>query len=179
MEDRNGCETAILLTSATEPDAADLIIFSNRRSDAPQEVLALTRNIAFSGPLFGQAPFLEPGPNGALLLHEEQIGIGRTPWTNTLTIVSRDDGLVVAGQTYATYDRIVNDSYSCDVNLLKGDWTSAADRVDSESDETTYDVSQSGQIAPTRPALRDWSWSRGLPAPCEASLDAWFNTDPG
>jgi len=103
----NGCETAVLLTSETDLDAADLLIFSDRRGSEPQSVLAVVRGIAYNGAWFGQSPVLEAGENGALLVAEEQIAIGRTPWMQSLTIVHREGEFLVAGHTYSTYDRIV------------------------------------------------------------------------
>jgi hypothetical protein len=176
IPDRNGCETAVLLTSETDPDSADLIIFSDRRTD-PQEMLLVVRNVAYNGPWFGQSPFLEGEVGGPLLLREEQIGIGRSPWEQTLTIVHRDDGFLVAGQTYGTYDRISPGSFSCDVNLLTGDWTTDAFRENPETAEVYYDVSQTGQLEPARPSLADWSYARGLPTPCAEAASAWFYAD--
>lgn len=178
VEALNGCETAVLLTSDSDPDAADLMILSDRRASDAQSILSVTRNIAFNGAMFGQSPRLEAGDNGTLYVHEEQIGIGRSPWTNTLTIIHRDDGFLVAGQSYSTYDRIAGGTYSCDVNLLTGGWIIAADRINTESGETIYDVSDTGTAMSARPVLADWSWSRGLPAPCEVPLTDWFNAEP-
>ena len=177
VEALTGCETAFLLTSETQDDAADLVIVSDRRASDPAALLITRRSIAYSGAFFGQSPSLEAGPNGALFLHEEQAGVGRTPWMQTLTIVHRDDGFLVAGQTYSSYDRLSGGGFSCDVNLLTGDWTASADRVNPENGETTYDASGRGTIAPARPALADWAPGQSLPGPCETALTAWFNAE--
>ena len=174
----NGCETAVLLTSETDPDAADLLIFSDRRGSEPQSVLVVVRGIAYNGAWFGQSPVLEAGENGALLVAEEQIAIGRAPWMQSLTIVHREGEFLVAGHTYSTYDRIVGGTFSCDVNLLTGDWVVNADRSNPETGATTYDVSETGRVAGERRALADWSSGNLLSAPCEASLSAWFEAAP-
>lgn len=173
----NGCETIVLLASDAEPDAADLLIFSDRRASDPQSMLVVARNITFNGPMFGQSPSLQAGDNGAFYINEEQTGVGRTPWTNTLTIVHRAEGFLVAGQTYTTYDRIVGGNFTCDVNLLTGDWVVEADRINPETEEITYDVSDRGAGPGQRPLLADWSWSAGLPAACDRALGAWFNAE--
>lgn len=175
VEARNGCETVVLLASETEPDSADLIIVSDRRAQDPQAILAVVRNIAFSGAWFGQSPMLEISSDGMLLLHEEQIAIGRTPWSQTLTIAHDADGFVVSEQAYATYDRAVGGDFSCDVNLLTGEWSHGGERSNPETEEVTYDVSDAGRGAGVRHALAGWSWASGLPAPCEAPLNAWFD----
>lgn len=177
VEAQSGCETAVLLASENAEDSADLVIVSDRRVPDLQSTLITARGIAYSGTFFGQSPSLEASASGALLLHEEQIAVGRTPWMQTLTIQYLDDGFLVVGQSYSSYDRLSGGGFSCDVNLLTGDWTTSADRMNPESGETTYDVSHSGTIAPARQALSEWSPRQGLPAPCETALTAWFNAD--
>lgn len=175
VEARDGCETVALLASETDPDAADLIIVSDRRSQDPQATLAVVRNIAFSGAWYGQSPTLEISAEGLLLLHEEQIAIGRSPWTQTLTIAHDADGFVVTEQAYSTYDRAVGGSFSCDVNFVSGEWSHSAERPNPETEEIIYDVANAGRGAGVRHALAEWNWGQGLPIACEAPLNAWFN----
>ncbi len=178
VEALNGCETAVLLASETAPDTADLVILSDRRAAEPQTVLALVRGMAFDGPLFGQAPRLEAGPGNALRLVAEQIGIGRSPWSQALTIVHRGDGFLVAGLTYETYDRVVGGSLVCDVNLLTGDWATTAERVNMETGTVTFERAQTGRIAGARPPVTDWRADDPLPQPCEAALAEWYDAAP-
>lgn len=175
LDTPHGCETAVLLASETEPDAADLIVFSDARAQAPQEILAVVRSIAFSGPWMGQAPRLGNGMGGQLLLHEEQIAMGRTPWMQTLTIAGGGAGLIVAGLSYSTYDRPMGGGFSCDVDYVSGDWVVQWDRPNPETGETIHDVSDRGQMARAPVALAAWSRGQGLPTPCVRAMDAWFD----
>ncbi|GAB5445610.1 hypothetical protein [Gymnodinialimonas sp.] len=179
LDGHPGCETAVLLASETEPDAADLIIFSAAPAPDSQEILAVARAVAFSGAWMGQMPRLEAGADGQLLLHEEQIAIGRTPWTQTLTIANGDTGLVVVGLSYSTYDRPMGGGFSCVVDYLAGDWALDWDRPDPESGETIHDVSDQGQIEGAPPTLATWAWDQGLPAPCACAVNAWFDASEG
>ncbi|WP_341861904.1 hypothetical protein [Gymnodinialimonas sp. 57CJ19] len=180
VEERHGCETVVLLTSETEPDTADLLIFSDRRANAPHESLAVARNIAFNGPMFGQSPSLAQAENGSLQVIEEQIGIGRFTWTNELTIAYRDGAFVMAGQTYSTYDRIMGGSYSCDTNLLTGDWIASAERPDPDEtqDAPIFDVTERGQIAGAHIALSQWNPEQSRPQPCDDVFTAWYEAAP-
>lgn len=178
IEERNGCETAVLLSSSDEPDAADLVILSDRRATDPQEILATVRGIAFNGPLFGQAPSLEQSENGSLLVHAEQIGIGRSPWTETLTLAYREGAFVVAGRTFSTYDRIALGDFSCDVNLLTGDWVSHAQRSNGETGDPIYQSEQSGRVEGARIPLAEWNRDIQLPQPCLDEMSAWWAAEP-
>ena len=178
VADLNGCETAVLLASDTEPDTADLIIFADRRAADGPIILAATRSIAYNGPLFGQSPLLEQAQNGSLRLHAEQVGIGRAPWTETLTIAYRDGDFLIAGRTYTTYDRALGGGFTCDINLLTGDWVTSADRPNPETEETIYEADNSGRLPPEQPLLDDWTWTTPLPTPCAIELDAWWAAAP-
>ncbi len=178
VEGRTGCETAVLLTSETEPDSADLVIFTDRRAHGEMSILEVVRNISFNGPMFGQTPWLEQAENGSLLLQSEQIGIGRSPWNQTLTIAFRDGAFVVAGLTYSTYDRIAAGGANCDVNFLTGDWEIFAERPNPETEETIYEANETGQMAPARPLLAEWNWTAPLPEPCSTALAEWWASEP-
>lgn len=180
VEARNGCETVVLLASETESDTADLLILSDRRANAPQEILTVAHNVVFNGPMFGQAPSLARAENGSLRVIEEQTGIGRFPWTNALTIAYRDGAFLVAGQTYSTYDRILGGSYSCDTNLLTGDWVASAERPDPDGtqDVPIFDVTERGQIAGARIALSQWHQGHSRPQPCDDVFTAWYEAEP-
>ncbi|MBY4892591.1 hypothetical protein KUL25_07415 [Rhodobacteraceae bacterium N5(2021)] len=178
IEARNGCETFVLLTSESEPDTADLIIFSDRRAQAPQEILGIARNIAFNGPWFGQAPSLSLADDGSVQVLEEQIAIGRSPWTQSLTIDFIDGMFIVSERGHSTYDRATGGGFNCDVDFMTGAWAISADRPDPGSGETVYDVSDSGTIPPAPIALSDWTWTSPLPVPCADALDAWWAVAP-
>ncbi len=179
VEGSNGCETAVLLTSEDEPDGADLVIFTDRRRSDGSAVLEVVRNIAFNGPLFGQAPWLEEAENGSLLLQSEQIGIGRSPWSQTLTIAFRDSAFVIAGFTYSTYDRLDAGGFRCDVNMLTGDWEVFGERGgEGETEAVLYSVADSGRAEIPRVRLSEWDWTAALPAPCTGPLDDWWAAGP-
>ncbi|MEX3014871.1 hypothetical protein [Gymnodinialimonas hymeniacidonis] len=179
IDARNGCETAVLLASEEEPDAADLVIFSDRRAHDPQSILAVVRNIAFNGPMFGQAPWLEAAENGSLLLQSEQIGIGRNPWSRTLTIAFRDDALLIAGFTHATYDRLDASVFRCDVNILTGAWEVFAERSGEDPEgPLLYQSEETGNIEPETIALVAWDWNTPMPEPCSATLTEWWEYAP-
>ncbi|WP_224815300.1 hypothetical protein [Hasllibacter sp. MH4015] len=178
VEALNGCETALLLTSEVEPDTADLIIISDRRAFDEQRVLAVVRDVAFNGPMFGMSPSLEGAANGALRLLEEQIGVGRSPWTQALTILHDGDGFIVAGRSFSTYDRAMGGGFGCNVDFRTGEWNILADRPDPETDQTIYEADESGRIAPQHIALADWTWTMALPQPCTDAAEAWWAAEP-
>ncbi|WP_417807975.1 hypothetical protein [Thioclava sp.] len=115
----DGQPDAALITQAEGGDAGlslylgDPVFGLKRVVDRP--------HVIFSGPMGGQTPALLPGSSSSFKLHQEQIGIGRTPWESTLSIAWRNGQFVLAGYSYQFYDRINPEHYgSCDVNLLAG-----------------------------------------------------------
>lgn len=114
------------------PDAAFLIRADGGMSDLlimtgdPVDGLVpATGAIAavFAGPMAGQTPGLVARSDTSFVVTSEQIGIGRTPWTQRVTIAYRDGSFVVAGFTYQFYDRIdPSRTGMCDVNLLNGQY---------------------------------------------------------
>ena len=168
VPDRPGCETAILMASATEPDRADLVVLTDRRGDPAVEPLLVARGIAFNGAMFGMQPRLAQAANGSLLLTSENSGVGRTAWTETLTLAFRDGGFVVAGLTWQAFDRITGGAAGCDLNLLTGDYAASAQRPDAGTV-----LSETGRLAGARIAAADWVAQSVFPAPCaeaEAAL---------
>lgn len=179
VEANNGCEQVILLASETVPDAADLVILTDWRGDPPSVPLAIVRNVAFNGVLWGMEPSMTVTERGSLVLSSQQTGIGRTPWTQDVTIAHRDGAFVVAGITYGSYDRAVGGEFTCDVNLLTGDFAVSALRPDPEDEEATITVhSSSGRGEAIHLPLSDLTIDTPLPAPCLAGLDAWWAAAP-
>lgn len=121
--DHIGEERAILLTSS-DPDAvaADLVILAGGPDGRTGEVITVARNIVWAGAMAGQVPWLEIADSGSLLVHAEQISIGRNPWEETLTLAEREGQIRVAGYTLNQWDRITAGSAQCDWNLLTGKW---------------------------------------------------------
>lgn len=174
----NGCEYALVLASTSEPDRADLVILPNRLARDAGPPIAVLPNLAYAGGFFGQQPSLEPGPEGGLILHEEQIAMGRTPWMQSLELRYRDGAFIVAAFSYSSYDRPMGGGFGCDVNYLEHAWFVSADRVNPETGEVTYDVSDTGNLPDATPVLDDWRDRRDLPAVCRDALGAWFDAAP-
>ncbi|MDO5621408.1 MAG: hypothetical protein Q4G24_08065 [Paracoccus sp. (in: a-proteobacteria)] len=115
-----GQERAVLVQA--DDAGADLYIFAGVPDDRAGELILHVPDLVFSGQMAGQTPWLEQAENGSLLLHAEQIGIGRTFWERTLTIAQRDGAIVVAGSTYSSLDRLSASTIDCGWNLLTGKW---------------------------------------------------------
>lgn len=88
--------------------------------------LTLVRHIpgaVFAGPMAGQRPRIKPRSDSSFVIRAEQIGIGRAPWVQSVTIAHRGGDYVVAGFTHGFYDRLdPARSGVCDANLLTGAW---------------------------------------------------------
>lgn len=174
VEATHGCETFVLLRSETEPDAADLVIFSDARAQDPQQILTVARNLSFNGPFFGQTPELEQADSGGVNVLEEQIAYGRTPWFQTLTLGHDGDTFVITHFAYSTYDRASGGDFSCTINTVEGDWTASGIRDVEGSDTPSYDVTQTGQLEGGAWPLSGWSSIQGLPPVCEVAVSDWF-----
>jgi hypothetical protein len=174
----DGCERALLLASETEPDSADLVILPNDLAGGIGAPLAVVRSIAYAGGSFGQRPTLEAAADGSLLIHEEQIAIGRNPWTRTVTVVHSGTAFRIAGLSYSTYDRPGGGGFTCDVDFPNRRWAIRADRVNPETGETTLEVDDTGDLAPAYPTLSQWSYDTPLPQDCAAALTDWFDAAP-
>lgn len=175
IHDSTGCETVILLESAEEADTADLVILTDRRTEPPAAPLLVVRSVAFNGAMWGMAPSLEQAPNGSLLLHSEQTGIGRYPWTQTLTLAFREGEFLVAGFSYSTYDRALGHNFGCDLNLLTGRYEATLVRVTDPDAGTEEATDLGGRTAPERVAVRAWDAFRPLPAPCAEAMDGFYD----
>jgi hypothetical protein len=104
---------------------ADLYIYRNlepaRDLVTPAKPFLVKKNAAWSGAMWGTRPSLEVNAKGGLLIKSENTGIGRDRWSQTVTVVSRNNELVVAGFTRESYDTLdPNAAHSCDLNFLSG-----------------------------------------------------------
>lgn len=178
VADSAGCEMVFLLASEGLPEEADLVILPNSATEGPPEPLEVARGVAYAGRFFGQRPELAVSRDGRLILREEQTAIGRTPWTQDISIAHQGGAFVVVAQSWSAYDRPAGGGFSCVVEYDDRRWQVTADRVNPESGETTYDVSESGRLAPAWPILGRWRRDRPLPAPCAEALEAWFSASP-
>ena len=114
-----------LVLVAGEPSEADLYVYldlpDNPAEQARIKPALIKRNVAFSGPMFGQAPSLTVNAKGSLVLTSMNEAIGRDKWTEKVTIAWRKDLLAVVGITYQMHDGLdPKGGGSCDLNLLSG-----------------------------------------------------------
>lgn len=133
-----GTERAVLVQSAEpDADAADLHAFASPPDERAGSLIATITAMAYAGQMGGQTPWLEVADNGSLLIQSEQIGIGRHPWSLTLTVTEPDGQILLAGLTHVTWDRATVGSVSCDWNLLSGRWHTEWDRADQPEEGIT------------------------------------------
>jgi hypothetical protein len=79
------------------------------------------KNAAWRGMMWGTQPSLETTDKGALLLKSENDSIGRSRWSQVLTILYRQKEFVVAGVTFRSRDALDPNAWmACDLNLLTG-----------------------------------------------------------
>ncbi len=104
---------------------ADLYIYSTvqdpQTKDDKLNLFLKKKEIAFSGPLWGQLPSIEVSGKGSLRIKSENSAIGRNRWTQVLTLAYREERFVVLGITYTSYDTLDPNSFTdCDLNLVTG-----------------------------------------------------------
>ncbi|MEZ5752244.1 MAG: hypothetical protein R3D60_09865 [Paracoccaceae bacterium] len=109
-------EDAAMLIQA-EDGLADLIVywgsFQGMRADFTLP------SVVFAGPMAGQTPQLRRRSDSAFDILTEQTGVGRTPWSQAITVAYRGGSLMVAGFDHGFYDRLDLSHYgNCSVNLL-------------------------------------------------------------
>lgn len=102
---------------------ADLYIYralEPNRTAPPKPALVKT-NAAWSGAMWGTRPSLEVSDKGSLLIKSGNEAIGRSRWSQTVTVVYRDKQFIVAGLTYEWRDTFdLNANGVCDINFLTG-----------------------------------------------------------
>lgn len=177
VDDLNGCEQVTLLESQTEPDAADLLIFPDRRTDEAEGPLLVLRGMVFNGAMWGMAPALEETADG-FRLTSEQTGIGRYPWFETIDVGHDGTGFIVTRYSYSAYDRAWPRYVSCEADFLAGTYRAEWERGDPENEEADPEIHQSGGVIDAGPVpLRDWRMHSLRPAPCRTAADAAFSGD--
>ncbi|PVH28637.1 hypothetical protein [Pararhodobacter oceanensis] len=160
----DGDPDAVLLVQSETPDSADLRVYLGTfRGLEPQFT---TFSATYAGPWGGQTPGLVALTPTTFAITSEQTGIGRTPWTQRITIAYREDSFRVAGFTHQFYDRI-DPAYhgSCDVNLLTGDYV-----LERNSGDPAQVRNDSGRLAPGGFALQDLTLDY-IPQICRALFD--------
>ena len=97
--DGNEAQEAVVLIPGVDGDA-DLVVYDNDGFSGLTPVLVL-EGVVFAGPMAGQAPSLAPHGAAGFVLGSEQTAVGRTPWSQAVTVLWRDGGFVVAGYDYS------------------------------------------------------------------------------
>lgn len=96
-----------------------LHVFLSQPTGAFQHIVA--PHLAWTGAMWGTLPSLEPTEKGSLKVHSENSAIGRSRWSQTLTLSFREGKLVVSGYTWSSYDTLdPSAGRQCDLNLLTG-----------------------------------------------------------
>lgn len=120
---------------------ADLTLYRGGGIHGLDPILTL-RGAVFAGPMAGQAPAFEARTPTSFGIATQQIGVGRLPWHQRVTIAYRDGDFLVAGYTYTFYDRLDLGHHGvCDVNLLTGDYEIRISRSDTQPDGTAIEDS--------------------------------------
>lgn len=106
-----------------EDDEGEVDLLIHEGDFAGMTVALRVPGVIFHGGMGGGRPQLIARSETSFALHQEWLGIGRTPWTRTLTVAHRGGDYVLAGFTHAFADRLDPErSGLCDVNLLNGRW---------------------------------------------------------
>ena len=177
VRDLNGCEQVTLLSSDTDPDTADLLIYPDRRTDDARGPLLVLRGVAFDGAMWGMAPALETIPAG-VRLSTEQSGIGRFPWFESIDIAHDGSDFIITGYSYSTYDRALPRVFQCTVNLLTGAYRHEAEIGDAETESADPTVmEETGFVAPLHLRLVDWAGTGAAMPPCDAARATAFGWD--
>lgn len=154
-------DLAILTPGAA--GTADLILYHGGPQGMTRALVL--RGAVFAGPMAGQTPSLAARSATSFAILSEQIGIGRSPWEQAVTVAWRRGGHVVAGFTHAFFDRLDPERQGrCDVNLLTGGWEAAFSPGTGQPPRQA-----SGRDGPRAFPLADLT-EDFLPAPCLALL---------
>lgn len=122
-------ETGALIDELTQDMNKDNIAetLQLRKSDHGASLILKTEtqtltftDIVFSG-IAGQQPSLEALENGSVRLKSQNSAIGRSRWSQTLTLVYRQQAYRIGGFTWQEYDTLQQyPALFCDLNLLSG-----------------------------------------------------------
>lgn len=111
-------DRAILSLSPGKEDA-DLYIILSVTEANPQ--FYEKKGIVWAGTMWGTLPSLKVNQRGSIVVESENVGIGRFKWNQSMTIVLRQNQLLVGGFSYNYFDGIDPEKGgSCDLNLLAG-----------------------------------------------------------
>lgn len=160
----DGLPDLAVLSEGADTALADLTIYhGGGRRLSP--VLSVP-GAAFSGPMHGQAPGLTARTATSFVIASEQIAVGRSPWTQDVTVAFRDGAYVVAGFTHGFYDRLDPErGGNCDVNLLTGGWEAGYRPGDGQPERNA-----AGRDGPRAFPLAEFT-ADYRPEPCRALFD--------
>lgn len=167
-----GCERIFLLASAASGETADIIMLSGHSRDTTIPLL-VARDVAFNGPFEGMIPSIERADDGRLLVQSEQFSFGRHPWFQTLTIGWSGSEMVVQHYAFSSYDRISNDGYTCDVDLMAGRYISLVSLFDAQT-ETDEDIREEGEIVIEPIPVAEWSAREHEITVCSAAANRFY-----
>jgi hypothetical protein len=122
FESNGEVDRAVLVEN--DDAGADLYMFLNLDpvgSRGAVKPALLKKNAAWSGSMWGSRPSLALSDKGSLLIKSSNEAIGRSRWSQTLTVVYRNKEFVVAGLTHESRDTLdLKAGGSCDLNFLSG-----------------------------------------------------------
>ncbi|MEO0544719.1 MAG: hypothetical protein AAFY99_12970 [Pseudomonadota bacterium] len=133
-----GDDLAILIEPSAESDADyTLVILADAAGPGGSlGEIARFENAAWggTGDIYGNRPSVAFTDAGSLQLRSGNDAIGRNRWQQTLTLVWRENTVILAGFTYFERDTLSeNSEYGCDINLL----TSVAEITNANSVQRT------------------------------------------
>jgi hypothetical protein len=103
---------------------ADLYIYLSvdaAKADAPLKPALVKKDAAWSGVMWGTRPTLDVSDKGSLFVKSGNEAIGRGRWSQTLTVIYRNNDFIVAGLTRSARDTLdLKAGGSCDLNFLTG-----------------------------------------------------------
>lgn len=114
-------DRAFLVAPDNDDQDVGLYIYLGDQASTLPTLEIFKPNLVWSGAMWGTTPSLMLGKSGSLEVISSNEAIGRSRWSQTLTLAYRSGAFVVAGYTYNSYDTLdLSAGISCDVNLLTG-----------------------------------------------------------
>lgn len=172
----DGCEQVVLLES-DEPETADLVILTDRRTDPAGAPLLVARSFSFNGGMWGMSPSLQDVGNRQINVQSEQSGIGRHPWFQDLAIGWQEDGFVLLSYSYSSYDRLSASSFTCEVDYTTGQFRTEIAINDPETEVETTEA-DSGDTDPDPIPLTQWHAFAPMPELCTQAWNRYFDLTP-
>jgi hypothetical protein len=117
-----------VLVASPDNGTADLYLYTsifNKDTTTWDTKLALVKkDAAFNGAMWAQQCTVTVNNKGALQLNSLNDGVGRDRWSQTLTIVYKNNDFYVVGITYSSRDTLdPKAGGNCDLNLVTGKGT--------------------------------------------------------